>query len=189
MTELYHQKIPKIVIVCAPLSEPIEEWARPIIAYGPRPMYEMELVLPGADPDDPFPDPIFQSNDLRDAAERAEALQALMELCQADLRCLHAHSLLGNLAFDYSPQDAIRHYEVGLRIGELSLGDNFDGVLPWVYFNNRPFLNCMHGYGRCLCRLGRYDEAKRIFHRMLWLYPSDSICVRFLIDEVNEKTA
>ena len=29
------------------------------------------------------------------------------------------------------PELAIRHYEVGLRIGDLSLGDNFDGVLLW----------------------------------------------------------
>jgi hypothetical protein len=104
-------------------GEPIEEWAKPIIAHGPRPMFEMEQVLPGEDPDDPFNDPITRSNDLKDAGERAEAEKILMELCQADLRCLDAHSHLGNFVFDHHPQDAIRHYEVGLRIGELSLGD------------------------------------------------------------------
>ena len=36
-----------------------------------------------------------------------------MEICQADLRCLDAHSHLGILTFD-SPQRAIRHFEVGL---------------------------------------------------------------------------
>ncbi len=170
-------------------SEPIEEWAKPIIVFGPRPMYEMEQVLPGDDPDDPFTDPIIQSNDLKDAAVRAEALQVLMELCQADLRCLDAHSHLGNLAFDDSPQDAIRHYEVGLRIGELSLGDDFTGVLPWGLMNNRPFLRCMHGYGLCLWRLGRFDEAEHIFEKMLWLNPSDNQGVRFLIDEVKAQSA
>jgi hypothetical protein len=63
----------------------------------------------------------LKSNDLKDAGERAEAHKILMELCQADLRCLDAHAHLGNFAFDHSPKDAIRHYEVGLRIGELSL--------------------------------------------------------------------
>ena len=43
-------------------GEPIEEWAKPIIARGPRPAFEMEQVLPGEDPDDPFEDPILQSN-------------------------------------------------------------------------------------------------------------------------------
>ena len=80
-------------------------------------------------------------------------------------------------------------YEVGLRIGELSLGDDFNGVLPWGHIDNRPFLRCMHGYGLCLWRLGRFNEAERVFHRMLWLNPSDNQGVRFLIDEVKAKTA
>ena len=170
-------------------DEPIEEWAKPIIAHGPRPMFEMEQVLPGEDPDDPFNDPITRSNGLKDAGNRAEAGKILMELCQADLRCLDAHSHLGNLVFDYRPQDAIRHYEVGLRIGELSLGNDFNGVLLWGLIDNRPFLRCMHGYGLCLWRLGRFDEADRVFHRMLWLNPSDNQGVRFLIDDVKAKTA
>ena len=170
-------------------GDPIDDWALPIIAHGPRRMFEMEQVLPGEAPDDPFNDPIMQSNDLKEAGERSAAEKILMELCQADLRCLDAHSHLGNLVFDHHPQDAIRHYEVGLRIGELSLGDNFADVLPWGLINNRPFLRCMHGYGSCLWRLGRFDEAERVFHRMLWLNPSDNQGVRFLIDEVEAKTA
>ena len=170
-------------------DEPIEEWAKPIIAHGVRPMFEMEQVLPGEDPDDPFDDPITQSNDLKDAGERAEAEKILMELCQADLRCLDAHSHLGNLVFEHSPQDAIRHYEVGLRIGELSLGNDFTGVLLWGHIDNRPFLRCTHGFGLCLWRLGRFDEAERVFDRMLWLNPPDNQGVRFLIDEVKAKTA
>ena len=76
--------------------EPIHEWAKPIIARGPRPMSEMEQVLPGEDPDDPSHDPISRSNDLKDAGDRAAAEKILLELCQADLRCLDAHSHLGN---------------------------------------------------------------------------------------------
>jgi hypothetical protein len=170
-------------------GEPIEEWAKPIIAHGPRPMFEMAQVLPGEDPDDPFNDPITRSNDLKDAGQRSEARKILMELCQADLRCLDAHSHLGNFVFDHWPQNAIRHYEVGLRIGELSLGDDFTGVLAWGLIDNRPFLRCMHGYGLCLWRLGRFDEAEHIFEKMLWLNPSDNQGVRFLIDEVKGKIA
>jgi hypothetical protein len=170
-------------------GDPIDDWALPIIAHGPRHMFEMEQVLPGEAPDDPFNDPIMQSNDLKKAGERSAAEKILMELCQADLRCLDAHSHLGNLVFDHHPQDAIRHYEVGLRIGELSLGDSFADVLPWGLINNRPFLRCMHGYGSCLWRLGRFDETERVFHRMLWLNPSDNQGVQFLIDEVKAKTA
>jgi len=82
-----------------------------------------------------------------------------------------------------------RHYEVGLRIGELSLGGDFDGLLPWGHLDNRPFLRCMHGFGLCLWRLGRFEEAERVFDRMLWLNPSDNQGVRFLIDEARSRTA
>ncbi len=170
-------------------NDPIEEWAKPIIARGPRPELEMEQVLPGADPDDPFADPITQSNDLKEMGDRLGAEKILMELCQSDLRCLDAHSHLGNFVYDRRPQDAIRHYEVGLRIGEMSLGDNFDGVLLWGHIDNRPFLRCMHGYGLCLWRLGRFDQAERVFDRMLWLNPSDNQGVRFLIEDVRAKRA
>ncbi len=168
-------------------GEPIEEWARSIIAYGVRPMFEMEQVLPGQNIDDPFDDPITRSNDLKNAGRRADAVKLLMDLCQADLRCLDAHSHLGNFIFDHRPQDPIRHYEIGFRIGKLSLGNDFNGVLLWGHIDNRPFLRCMHGYGLCLWRLGCFDEAERIFDQMLWLNPSDNQGMRFLIDEVKAK--
>ena len=166
-------------------GDPIEDWARPIIARGPRPEFETEQVLPGRDVEDPFSDPIGESNDCRDSGDFDGAYKILMDLCQADLRCLDAHSHLGNFVFDHRPKDAIRHYEVGFRIGELSLGDGFDGVLPWGWIDNRPFLRCMHGFGLCLWRLKRFGEAAGIFDRMLWLNPSDNQGVRFIIDQVR----
>jgi hypothetical protein len=170
-------------------DEPIEEWAKPIIARGPRQAFEMERIVPGRDPDDSDSDPICESNDLKDAGDREAACRILMELCQADLRRLDAHAHLGNFVFDHRPKNAIRHYEVGLRIGGLALGQNFDGLLPLGHIDNRPFLRCMHGFGLCLWRLGRFEEAERIFDGMLWLNPSDNQGVRFLIDEVRSKTA
>jgi len=65
----------------------------------------MEQVVPGRNPDDPFDDSITQANDLKEVGERAEAVKILMDLCQADLRCLDAHSHLGNLVFDNYPQE------------------------------------------------------------------------------------
>ena len=75
-----------------------------------------------------------------------------------------------------------------MRIGEFSLGRDFDGLLRWGHIGNRPFLRCLHGFGLCLWRLGRFEEAERIFERMLWLNPSDNQGVRFLIDEVRDRT-
>jgi hypothetical protein len=165
-------------------DEPMEEWEKLIIARGPRPMFEMEQVLPGESQKDP--DPICRAVDLKHAGKKAEAREILMDLCQADLRCLDAHSHLGHLVFDYYPQKAIGHYEVGLRIGEMSMGDDFTGVLAWGFVDNRPFLRCMQGYGLCLWRLGRFEEAEHLFNRMLWLNPSDNQGARFLLDEVKK---
>ena len=143
---------------------PIEAWAEAVIARGPRPEYEMEQVLPATDPDDP---------------------EILARLLEADLRRLDAHAHLGNLAFDHNPWEAVRHYEVGARIGELSLGSDFDGVLSWGLAGNRPFLRCLKGYGLCLWRLDRLKEAARVFERMLWMNPADNQGIRTLLPEVQ----
>jgi hypothetical protein len=149
----------------------------------------MEQVVPGRDPYDFDSDPICESSDLKDAGDTIAARQILMELCQSDLRCLDAHAHLGNLAFDSLAKLAIRHYEVGVRIGELSLGPDFEGLLPWGLIDNRPFLRCMHGFGLCLWRRERFEEAERVFERMLWLNPTDNQGIRFLIDDVRARSA
>ena len=74
-------------------GESLPEWTLPIIAHGPRREYEMEQVLPGDDPDDPDGDPIIQSNDLKDQGDFAGVQKMLMQLLDADLRCLDAHVL------------------------------------------------------------------------------------------------
>ena len=167
-------------------DEPIEEWVKPIMSRGPRPEYEMEQVLPAKDPDDPDTDPILEAAGLGESGDYLRAHRKLMSLLVADLRCLDAHAHLGNFIFDHSAEKAMRHYEVGVRIGEHSLGEGFNGVLRWGHIDNRPFLRCMHGFGLCLWRLGRLKEAEEIFTRMLWLNPTDNQGVRFLLGEIRE---
>ena len=117
---------------------------------------------PGSDLDEPDTDPIQGSNDLKDAVDFTDARAALMRLCEADLRYLDARAHLGNLVFDRSPKEAIRHHGAGVRVGELSLGRDFDGVLSWGFIDNRPFLRCMQGFGLCLWRFGRFEEAPAV---------------------------
>jgi tetratricopeptide (TPR) repeat protein len=166
-------------------GEPLESWALPIYDRGPRPEYELEQVLPGEDPENPDSDPITEAVDLHRSGAFQDAWELLMELLHADLRCLDAHAHLGNLMFDLRVQTAIRHYDAGVRIGELSLGTTFEGMLPWAAIDNRPFLRCLQGYGLCLWRLGRAHDAAQVFERMLRLNPSDNQGARFLIAEVQ----
>jgi len=55
-------------------GEPVEEWAKPIIVRGPRREYEMEQVIPGEDPDDPFSDPIIATSFSTGSPRRPSAI-------------------------------------------------------------------------------------------------------------------
>lgn len=166
-------------------GEPIEEWAKPIIARGKRPVFEMEQVLPGTDPEDFNADRIVDASEMNASSDRAGAIELLMRLLAQDLRCLDAHAHLGNFEFDYRPEQALRHYEAGLSIGAFSLGKNFDGVLAWGLIDNRPFLRCMFGVGLCWWRLGKTRQAADLFRKMLWLNPSDNQGARFNLAAVE----
>ena len=76
---------------------------------------------------------------------------------------------------------------VGMKIWELSLPEDFNGVLLWSLIDNRPFLRCMHGYGLCLWKLKRFEEAEKVFEQMLWLNPPDNQGVRFIIYHVKDR--
>jgi len=174
---------------CGEEGEPIADWASAIIRKGLRPQFEMEQVLPREDPNNPDEDPITRSSDMKNAGEADEARHVRMEALESDVRCLDAHAHLGNMVFDDWPQQAVSHYEIGKAIGELFLGDDFDGVLHWGLIDNRPFLRCNHGFGLCLWRLGRFSEAERHFERMLSLNPSDNQGIRFLVASIAGSSA
>jgi len=148
--------------------------------------FEMDPIawgaLPGLDAD---LNPTCDAAELAEVGDPEGARELLMETLGADLRCIDAHAHLGNLEFDRSPKRAIVHYEIGIRIGELSLPPGFDGVLLWGRIYNRAFLRCLHGYGLCLWRLGKHVEAQQVFERILSLNPNDNQGVRFCWEDVR----
>lgn len=174
-------------------DDPTFKYFKPIIDGGARKSFEMEQVIPFQDPENFDSDPIIEAADLYQFGDSEGALKIIEKLLVEDLRCIDAHAHLGNWEFSrsndhYRPiiDKAKKHYQVGMNIGELSLGKDFDGLLPWECINNRPFLRCMHGYGLSLWRLGFAAEAREIFSRMLWLNPTDNQGVRFLIADIDE---
>ena len=136
--------------------------------------------------DEKYDSKINKAIDLKDIGDLSGANKVLMELCKIDLRTLDAHSHLGSFAFNQNPEIAIRHCEVGVRIGNLSFGNSFDGILPWVFLENRPFLRCMQGYGLCLWRLGNDIKARETFERILDLSPLDNQGIRFILADMDE---
>jgi tetratricopeptide (TPR) repeat protein len=175
----------------ASYSEPYEDedpyaplWRK--LTAKPRPAFELDGIawgaLPGLSADE---NPTCDAAELVEAGDREGARELLMETLGADLRCIDAHAHLGNLVFDRSPERAMVHYEMGMRIGELSLPGGFDGLLVWGQLYNRPFLRCLHGYGLCLWRLGKFAEAQAVFERILSLNPNDNQGVRFCWEDVR----
>ena len=152
----------------------------------PRPGLVMDPIAWGQFPGAGEENPTCDAADLAQAGRAAEAYELLMEVLGTDLRCIDAHAYLGNLEFDHTPQRAIVHYEVGMRIGELWLPPGFDGVLLWGHIYNRPFLRCLHGYALCLWRLGKLPPAQQAFERLLSLNPTDNQGARFCWVDVRK---
>lgn len=96
-------------------GEPIEEWARTIIARGPRPEFEMEQVLPGSDPDDFDSDPMLVANELSATGRHAAARKLLFGLIEQDARCLDAYAHLGGSLFPSKPKVALDRRRTAAR--------------------------------------------------------------------------
>jgi tetratricopeptide (TPR) repeat protein len=169
--------------------DPYEKYYRPIIAFGPRKKFEMEQVLPFYDPESMDDDPISKSVDAFQNGDNEAGFKILKDLLTEDLRCIDAHVHLGNWEFNNTTgklhDETLKHYEVGVKIAELSFDNDFRGVLPWDHINNRPYLRCLHGYGLSLWRTGNKEAARVIFEKMLWLNPKDNQGIRSLLAEID----
>ena len=165
---------------------PTDRYFEEIKRFGRRTSYEMEQILP-------FEDPITVANDLYQGGRIDEAFRMMEGLLMADLRCRDAHAHLGTWDFfnalsseSFSMMTAIKHFEVGVRIGELSLPEGENIVLPWGRIDNRPFLRCLDGYALSLWRIGEAKEARRQLERMLWFNPPDNQGARFNLLDIDE---
>jgi hypothetical protein len=87
----------------------------------------------------------------------------LHKVLALDLRHLDAHALLGERNLSSWPTRALYYFELGVAIRSLTVGEEFDGVLPWVS-PNRPFLRCLHGLSRALQRCDRRGEMETTPH-------------------------
>lgn len=154
-------------------GEPLHPLCQTTIDAGPRPCFEMEQVMPGADEDDWDSDPIIEAADLHHTGQHRAAIRILDAELAADVRCIDAWGHLGLIAFSTrGPGPAAELYRSGIGVAEASLPDGFGGVLPWGMIDNRPFLRCLHGLGLCAWRQRRWDDAEEIFTARVWLDPS-----------------
>jgi hypothetical protein len=138
-----------------------------------RPVYRLAQVAPAGD--DPAADLLVEAHDCVDARAYAEADELLHKVLALDLRHLDAHSLLGERNLSSFPTLALHHFELGVAIGSLTVGEDFEGVLPWGLVDNRPFLRCLHGLSRALLRLDRREDAAAALRKILRFDPADRL--------------
>lgn len=138
-----------------------------------RPVYRLAQVAPSSD--DPAAELLLEAQDCIDARDYAEADELLHKVLALDLRHLDAHALLGERNLSTFATQALHHFELGVAVGSLSVGEDFDGVLPWGIMENRPFLRCLHGLSRALLRCERREDAAAALRRLLRLDPADPL--------------
>lgn len=141
-----------------------------------RPVYRLAQLAPPSD--DAGTDLLLEAQECMDVRAYAEADELLHKLLAIDLRCLDAHALLGERNLSHMPVLALHHFELGVAVGSLTVGEDFDGVLPWGLVENRPFLRCLQGLSRALLRLDRREAAAAVLWRLLRLDPADHLCAR-----------
>jgi tetratricopeptide (TPR) repeat protein len=162
---------------------------------GPRDpkRYEMENITEIRDETKNYFYSLDYALELSNSGKIEEAQNVIENILTLDLRCLDAHHYLGNQDFnttkqhlDYRIEQAKCHYEIGVKIGDLSLGSNFTGILPWILHSNRPYLRCLFGYALALWRLDQIREAQEIFRKILRLNPVDNQGVRFILTDIEK---
>jgi hypothetical protein len=141
-----------------------------------RPVYRLAQIAPVSA--DTGADLLLEAQECIDARAYAEADELLHKVLAIDLRCLDAHALLGERNLSSWSALALHHFELGVAIGSLTVGEDFDGVLPWGLVENRPFLRCLQGLSRALLRRDRREDAAAALRRLVRLDPADHLSAR-----------
>ena len=95
-----------------------------------------------------------------------------------DLPHLDAHAMLGERNLSSWPKLSLHHFELGVAIGSLTVGEDFGGLLSWGFVDNRLFLRCLHGLSRALLRCDRREDAVAALRRLPRLDPVDPLGAR-----------
>lgn len=157
-----------------------------VIKLKDRPCWEMEQILPGIEAyADELNDPILEGIEIHEEVGFNAALEHFKKLITVDSRCLDAYAHMGHMYFHLDRQShystAKSYYKQGVAIALQAIGNRLNDVFLWGIINNRPFLRCLEGFGLCLLKQNKIDDALDVFRQMLLLNPLDNQGVRFMI--------
>jgi tetratricopeptide (TPR) repeat protein len=123
-----------------------------------------------------------------DRGEPEEALRCYERAIDVDPESPDGWCGRGKASYDLGRLErADRDFRRALRLARRELGASKTpkpGARRWWSdVATRPYLLAMHGHGLCRFWLGNYEDAARIFRRLLRLAPTDPLDVRFLVGE------
>ena len=119
-------------------NEHLEPWAKPIYDFGKRQQYEIAEIIPGFDPKNWQDNPMLEATYLLQEGTLGKAREKFEDMLEKDFRCIEAYSHLAGMEFEINPFWASRFYQMGMGIGMMSLGEDFNGVLPWGFWRIAP---------------------------------------------------
>jgi tetratricopeptide (TPR) repeat protein len=130
-----------------------------------------------------------QGMEWRWAGRNREAVAYYKETLRIDPGHADAWVHVGNVRFEEGHvREALPLYmRAEAAALERTIGDPDQYERPfWLDVDSRPFMRALHGQGLCYYRLGRTQEAQRVFERMYKLNPNDNQGVRFLLHDLKE---
>jgi tetratricopeptide (TPR) repeat protein len=119
-----------------------------------------------------------------DRGEPEEALQWYERAIQEDPQNPDAWCGRGKACYDLGRLErADRAFKRALAVAARNLPSTEAARRWWSDPETRPYLRALHGRGLCRFWLGVYEDAARVFRKLLRLAPSDPLDVRFLVGE------
>jgi tetratricopeptide (TPR) repeat protein len=119
-----------------------------------------------------------------DRGEPEEALQWYERAIEEDPENPDAWCGRGKACYDLGRLErADRAFKRALAVASKNLPPVKGHRRWWADPDTRPYLRALHGRGLCRFWLGVYEDAARVFRKLIRLAPSDPLDVRFLVGE------
>jgi tetratricopeptide (TPR) repeat protein len=129
-------------------------------------------------------DTLNQGLDFLDQGDEEEAGRYFFKSIEIDPTYADGYNHLGNIAWRKADwKQAHGLYQKAYEYAEPEVKKVPDGHY-WGMLETRPYMRAMDGLGLTHWKLGRLDEAIRIFEQMLKLNPNDNQGVRYLMGPI-----
>ena len=126
-------------------------------------------------------DRYYNAAEMSNPEEKAIEFEKIIE---DDPEFIDAYSSVGFIELDFfNNGNAFHYFSQGYQLGKKLIPKNFNGQIIWGMMENRPFLRTMQGLGLSYLFMREWENASKIFKKMLSYNPNDNQGIRALIIE------